>query len=129
MESHKKYGLLVRIAPNEICVASPARSNRSMFRKAEWYHVLQGGRKFDLFAEQDVAIHASQRRLVSRIYAMETLKDLEPYVDTTVFRFVERMREHRGVSIDMGKWLQLFAFGKKPPFGVPARKLCSSSQM
>ena len=76
--------------------------------------MLQGGRKFDLFAEQDVAVHASQRRLVSRIYAMETLKDLEPYVDATVFRFVERMQAQQGSNIDMGKWLQLFAFGRSP---------------
>jgi hypothetical protein len=87
----------------------------SKFRKAEWYSILQGGRKFDLFGEQDIALHASQRRLVSRIYAMETLKDLEPYVEATVARFIAKIQgmllENSVLDIDIGKWLQLFAFG------------------
>ena len=57
-----------------------------------------------------MAIHASQRRLVSRIYAMESLRDLEPYVDATVFRFVEGMRDHQGESIDM--FLSQFAYSE-----------------
>lgn len=87
----------------------------SKFRKAEWYDILQGGRKFDLFGEQDIALHASQRRLVSRIYAMGTLKDLEPYVEATVARFIAKIQdmllENSVLDIDIGKWLQLFAFG------------------
>lgn len=48
---------------------------------------------------------------------METLKDLEPYVDSTVFHFCSRMREKMvgGAEIDLGKWFQLFAFGKSWP--------------
>ena len=47
---------------------------------------------------------------------METLKDLEPYVDATVARFVAKMQRmlpaKKALDIDMGKWLQLFAFGR-----------------
>jgi hypothetical protein len=43
---------------------------------------------------------------------MSSLKDLEDYVDQTVSTFLEKMREHEGQSVDMGKWVQLFAFGK-----------------
>lgn len=94
----------------------------SKFHKAEWYGVLQGGRKFDLFAEQHVAVHASQRRLVSRIYSMESLKDLEPYVHATVSRFIQKMRELQPSSVDMGKWLQLFAFGKCAIYLTPFQR-------
>ena len=96
----------------------------SKFRKADWYDVLQGGRKFDLFGEQDIALHASQRRVVSRIYAMETLKDLEPYVDATVKSFVAKLEGvlsgNEALGIDIGEWLQWFAFGTDRILGVLA---------
>ena len=95
----------------------------SKFRKAEWYDILQGGRKFDLFGEQDVTLHASQRRLVSRIYAMETLKDLEPYVNETVGHFVAKLEQmlstEPATDVDLGKWLQLFAFGMSMEMSNP----------
>lgn len=81
------------------------------FQKSGWYSVLQGPRKFDLFAERDELIHGAQRRLVSRIYTLDNLKYLEPYVDGTITNFVRKMHEFQGTDIDMGKWLQLFAFG------------------
>ena len=82
------------------------------FRKSDWYSVIQGHRKFDLFAGQDEAIHASQRRLVSRIYAMDSLKALEKYVQDAVSHFMMKLYETQGNKIDLGVWLQLFAFGR-----------------
>lgn len=73
--------------------------------------MVQGHRKFDLFAEQNETIHGSQRRLVSRIYSLNNLKSLEPYVDDTIRRFMDKLRENQCTKTDMGKWMQLFAFG------------------
>ena len=46
---------------------------------------------------------------------METLKDLEPYVEATVARFIAKIQdmllENSVLDIDIGKWLQLLAFG------------------
>jgi hypothetical protein len=42
---------------------------------------------------------------------MESLKDLEPYVDNAVSHFMEKMDKMQGRSTDLGEWLQLFAFG------------------
>jgi hypothetical protein len=42
---------------------------------------------------------------------MSALKDLEEYVDQTVSTFLEKMKEHEGENVDMGRWVQLFAFG------------------
>lgn len=79
--------------------------------KSDWYSVWQGHRKFDLFAERNEGIHGSQRRLVSRIYSMDSLKDLEIYVDDAVSHFMAKMREMQGQNVNMGLWVQLFAFG------------------
>ena len=81
------------------------------FRKSDWYSVFQGHRKFDLFAERDEGIHGSQRRLVSKVYALDSLKDLEKYVQEAVHHFIAILHETQGTKIDLGVWLQLFAFG------------------
>ncbi|THW71757.1 cytochrome P450 family protein [Aureobasidium pullulans] len=83
----------------------------SQFHKSAWYSVLKGHRTFDPFAERDPHIHSAQKKLVIRPYAMETLKDLEPYVDSTVYHFITRMKEKMTLGeVDLGKWFQLFAF-------------------
>jgi hypothetical protein len=52
---------------------------------------------------------------------MNSLKDLEEYVDQTVATFLEKMREFEGSNVDMGKWVQLFAFGKLSCSGPSSR--------
>ncbi|KAM0717345.1 hypothetical protein Q7P37_007197 [Cladosporium fusiforme] len=112
---HKKHGPLVRTGPNELSVSDLAAIKTiygagTQFRKSKWYSVWQGHRKFDLFAERDEKIHASQRRLVSRAYSMEALRDLEPHVNTAIEIFLSKMSSLKNSPVDMGKWTQLFAF-------------------
>ncbi|KAK4980787.1 hypothetical protein LTR66_010359 [Elasticomyces elasticus] len=112
---HQKHGPLVRTGPNEVSVADPNAIKSiygagTKFRKSDWYSVWQGHRKFDIFAERNEKVHGTQRRLISRPYAMESLKELEPYVDDAVDRFMGHMKDREGETVDMGKWVQLFAF-------------------
>ncbi|GAB7338673.1 hypothetical protein MBLNU457_5399t3 [Dothideomycetes sp. NU457] len=112
---HEKHGSLVRTGPNEVSVADPAAIKQiygagTKFEKSDWYSVWQGHRTFDLFAERKSKVHGQQRKLVSRPYAMESLKDLEPYVDETTQLFLRKMDERLGQVVDMGNWFQLFAF-------------------
>lgn len=53
------------------------------------------------------------RRLVSRVYSMDSMRDLEMYAEKTVARFVMRLEERQGQTVDMGLWFQLFAFGRR----------------
>ncbi|KAK8216419.1 cytochrome P450 [Phyllosticta capitalensis] len=112
---HEEHGNLVRTGPNEVSVADLKAIKKiygagTKFQKSDWYSVWQGRRKFDLFAGRDEAIHGQHRRLVSRAYSMEALKDLEPYVNESVGLFMRKMQERQGTAVDMGKWVQLFAF-------------------
>ena len=112
---HQKHGTLVRVGPDEVSVSDPDAIKAmygagSKFRKSDLYSVFQGHRKFDLFAERDEKIHGAQRKLVSRAYSMDSLKQLEPYVDDAVRVFLGHMQDMKDQSIDMGNWLQLFAF-------------------
>lgn len=118
---HKKHGKLVRTAPNEVSISDPAAIKTiygagSKFRKSDWYSVWQGHRTFDLFGERDEKIHGKQRRLVSNIYSLDQLKKMESYVDSTLTLFLEKLGEvGKKGSVDMGKWAQMFAFGKSFP--------------
>lgn len=141
IDLHAKYGPLVRTAPNEVSVADLTAIKSiygagTKFRKSAWYSVWQGKslglmllsgtctkylrsipghRRFDLFAERNERLHGEQRRLVSRAYSMESLRDLEPFVDNAVKVFLDNMEERLGQVVDMGNWVQLFAFGLPSP--------------
>ena len=130
---HEKYGSLVRTGPNEVSVTDLSAIKKiyaagTKFSKSNWYGVWQGHRKFDLFAglsfahfhagfvsrlsyiERDERIHSSQRRLVSPIYSTNALKDLEQYMDNAVAHFCQKMQDRLGQNVDMGLFVQLFAF-------------------
>lgn len=115
---HEKHGPIVRNGPNEVSIADLSAIKTiygagTKFRKSDWYSVWQGHRKFDLFAEKDEKLHGKQRSLISSAYSMTSLKDLEPYVDDSVKRFLDAMSERQNQVVDMGKWAQLFAFGRQ----------------
>lgn len=117
IDLHHRLGGLVRTGPNEVSVSDLSAIKiiygaGSRFRKSDWYSVWQGHRKFDLFGERDERTHGEQRRLVSRAYSMESLKDLEQYVNDAVNVFLDNMSQRQGEVIDMATWVQLFAFGK-----------------
>jgi cytochrome P450 len=117
MALHDKYGTLVRTGPNEVSVSDVTAIKQiyragTKFQKSDWYSVWQGHRKFDLFAERNERLHGEQRRLVSSAYAMEALKDLEPFVDKAINVFMDCMKQREGRVVDMGNWVQLFAFGE-----------------
>lgn len=129
---HKRYGPLVRTGPNELSVADLAAIKTiygagTQFRKSTWYSVWQGHRKFDLFAERDEKIHGQQRRLVSRAYAMDALKDLEPHVNTAINTFLSKMDTLKHSSIDMGKWTQVSAKRMTPAMSKKSCLLISSA--
>ncbi|KAB8342796.1 hypothetical protein FH972_022394 [Carpinus fangiana] len=116
VDLHAKHGKLVRIAPNELSIAEPSDIKKiygagTKFRKSDWYSVWQGRRKFDLFPERDEAVHSQQRRLVARHYSMDSLKQLETYVEDAIVFFFRRMEDVRlQGTVDLGKWVQLLAF-------------------
>ncbi|KAJ5776871.1 Cytochrome p450 family protein [Penicillium odoratum] len=112
---HEKYGKLVRIGPNEVSVADLGLVRKmfaagNKYAKSSYYDSWKGKRKFDLFGERDEKAHSSMRRLVSRVYSMDSMRDLEVYAERTVNKFVTRLDEMQGQTLDMSVWFQLFAF-------------------
>ncbi|KAI1798728.1 cytochrome P450 [Daldinia bambusicola] len=112
---HRKYGKVVRVAPNVLSVADPMAFREiykagNRFWKAESYSVLQGSRPFDLAGQRNEKIHSEQRKLVARAYSMDSITYLEPQVHSVLVSLVDRLRGIRAQPIDLGYWIQLFAF-------------------
>ena len=69
-----------------------------------------------LFTSTDEVFHAKLRRAASNAYAMSSLVQFEPFLDSTIQEFVKQLREryvddeNSDKTLDFGEWLQLFAF-------------------
>lgn len=53
---------------------------------------------------------------------MESLKDLEKYDDHAIAHLVKLMHERQNKNVNMGLFVQLFAFGKIPSAILLLRK-------
>ncbi|KAH9825681.1 Cytochrome-P450 [Teratosphaeria destructans] len=115
MKLHRKYGKVVRVAPGVVSIADPDAYREiykagNKYPKAEFYGAIQGDRSFDLFGQQDERVHSEQRKLVARAYSMDSMVKLEPAVEQTLLKVLKKLDALCGREIDLGAWLQLYAF-------------------
>ncbi|KAH6995544.1 cytochrome P450 [Ilyonectria sp. MPI-CAGE-AT-0026] len=122
---HERYGPVVRLGPRAVSVADPEAikiiySAGSGFLKTSFYPVQQAlakGRRLEtMFNTANEKYHARLRRSVSNAYAMSTLVNFEPFVDSTTTEFLKQLKlrfanqpGNEGVC-DFGAWLQYYAF-------------------
>ncbi|KAH7022054.1 pisatin demethylase [Ilyonectria destructans] len=122
---HEKYGNIVRLGPRTVSVGDPEAIKiiyglNSGFVKSDFYPVQQttanGTPLQSMFNTTDNKFHAKLRRAVSNAYAMSTLVNFEPLVDSTSVEFLKQLKERyanragdSGIC-DLGQWLQFYAF-------------------
>lgn len=91
-----------------------------MYLQSNFYPVQQTVAKGQvlqsLFNTTDEKFHAKLRRAVSNAYAMSTLVNFEPFVDSTSTVFLKQLKQRfadrtdaSGIC-DFGTWLQFYAF-------------------
>ncbi|KAF5710897.1 pisatin demethylase cytochrome P450 [Fusarium mundagurra] len=120
---HEKHGSVVRLGPNTVSIADPAAiqtiyAHNSGYTKSDFYPVQQtinksGKRLITLFTSQDEKFHSQLRRSVSNAYAMSTLVQFEPFVDSTTTEFFKQLDQryaNQNDVLDFGTWLQYYAF-------------------
>ena len=112
---HRRYGPLVRIAPNEISVADPEAVKviygiKSGFTKTDFYPPFAPNISLhgDNFTQLDERKHAERRRYTNNIYSMSTILEGEKYIDGCADVFLEKMAKFAaaGKTVDLGEWLQ-----------------------
>ncbi|EXJ71806.1 uncharacterized protein A1O5_05616 [Cladophialophora psammophila CBS 110553] len=116
---HKRYGPIVRLAPNRFSIGDPAAIRTiygpgSKFYKSNYY-IPFGAPSMehkDVFSETSNAKHALERRKTSNMYAMSSLVSYEPFVDKVNGEFMAALAghaEHRR-AFDLFTWMQFYAF-------------------
>lgn len=64
----------------------------------------------NVFATRDVQYHKEVRSSVAQKYSLSSLKQMEPFVDACSDIFLDTMRELAGQPVDLGEWVQWYAF-------------------
>jgi Cytochrome P450 len=63
-----------------------------------------------MFSTRDPAYHQALRRPVSQKFSMSSIKTLEPFTDECTEIFIQAMKDLEGKAVDLGTWLQWYAF-------------------
>jgi hypothetical protein len=89
----------------------------SGYVKSGFYPVMQNfsaGRAIQsMFNTTDETLHRQLKRPVAHAYAMSTLKEFEPFVDSTTSLLLQKLAEKyadTGTECDLGQWLHWYAF-------------------
>ncbi|KAK8004078.1 Tyrosine-protein phosphatase non-receptor type 6 [Apiospora arundinis] len=129
---HRKYGPVVRIAPNEVSLSSPRAARAVLsagkrFYKTDFYAVFPPPENPDIFTEIREDVHAQKKKVANVPYSMAAMRQLSPFIDDTIDLLVSRLGEFcpsasgimtpgggiggmaRG-KVDLGAWLHYFAF-------------------
>lgn len=124
IELHRKYGPVVRIAPNEVSIASPEAARILLsagkgFHKTKFYGVFPPPENPDIFTEYREEVHAQKKRVANVPYSMAAMQQLSPFINDTIELFMRKIDEHRAAGVgagpkgkvfDLGAYLHYFAF-------------------
>ncbi|KAE8347348.1 hypothetical protein BDV24DRAFT_173226 [Aspergillus arachidicola] len=116
-ELHRKYGPIVRIAPDEVDISSLAEFREihragSPFLKSKWYEKFVPSKRSGVFTMRDPKEHAARRKLFARPFSKSELRRTwEPAVREKVQLAVSQIqRELKAVGkSDLLKWWTFLA--------------------
>ncbi|KAK0384854.1 hypothetical protein NLU13_7332 [Sarocladium strictum] len=121
-DSHKKYGTVVRIAPNHISIAHEEAINVILghgngLLKSSFYDAFVTTDR-SIFTTRDRASHSRKRRIVSHTFSPKSVLTLEPHLMHHIAIFVEKLEEiaerRAGASgfaeIDCMRWHMFLTF-------------------
>ncbi|KAK4935523.1 hypothetical protein LTR10_023434 [Elasticomyces elasticus] len=128
---HKRYGPIVRIAPNELLI-SDARYFKliygigSHFTKSAWYRAMDHDAEdgFNLLAESNMKKYWHQRRLISPVFTTQELLQHENLMSKPLRRLVERIKLGLGKPQALVDWMNILSldlltemtFGRSPDY-------------
>lgn len=139
LETHQKYGPVVRIAPNEISVVDQ-KALKLLYghghnaKKSEWYAVWDPPIDHQqFFSARDRKQHSFLRKRVSSAYSMSAILRYEPFIQGCLDTMLSKLHKHAegGTTVDMAKWTNALAFDivGELGFGAPLGHLESESDV
>ena len=70
----------------------------------------KGEKQESLFSTRDPAYHKALKVPVAQLFSMTNMKNFEPYADECTRIFISAMQDLEGQHVDLGEWLQWYAF-------------------
>ncbi|KAJ6005379.1 cytochrome P450 [Penicillium sp. IBT 35674x] len=116
---HDKYGPIIRTGPSTVDISDPSTlpiiyGIGSKFLKSAFYDVFspyfEDKVMPSMFTVRDPIAHQALRRPVAQKFSMSSINSLEPFADECTGIFIDAMRDLEGQQIDLGAWLQWYAF-------------------
>ncbi|ESZ98305.1 benzoate 4-monooxygenase cytochrome P450 [Sclerotinia borealis F-4128] len=122
IDSHRKYGIAVRIGPNTISFSDPSLigtiyTTKNAWLKSDMYRpndvLLQGKRMSNFFNTADTSWHDKYMKPVRGLWTMTKVLEVETLIDETLERLIEKLStSFADVSKTcmMDDWLAYFAW-------------------
>lgn len=121
LDLHKKYGPVVRIAPNELAFADPAAWNdiqghrtkgQLEFEKAQLFYRPIETMEIDIISA-DRTEHGLLRRTLSHGFSDKSLREQQPLIQGYIDKLIERLHENSNggsKTIDIMAWYNFTTF-------------------
>lgn len=121
---HKKYGPVVRMAPNyldldyDTCASliKTCFDTKGVWRKTDW-HAVSGFKvgnetRFNIFSEVRPAEHSRMKKPIAKYWTTSAVARMEPHIDTVVAFFAKQLQDQfadgppgaMGKAFDFGQW-------------------------
>ncbi|KAM7213239.1 cytochrome P450 [Rhypophila decipiens] len=122
---HRKYGPILRVAPDEVTFAQPEawndiflpRQDQKPFLKDRLWWSRQPGQPDNLLSAIDPESHARIRKALSPGFTPRALRSQEPILQRYTSLLTERLREQvlatgekGAANVDMGQWFHFTTF-------------------
>lgn len=117
LDLHRRYGRLVRIAPNELSCSDPEAikelyRSRGPLEKSDFYSTWTNtalSKHDNHFAITNEKKHGERRRIVSHIYSLSNVLKSEKYIDDCSRLLIRKLGSFadKDEIVDMGNWLQM----------------------
>ncbi|CAH0018868.1 unnamed protein product [Clonostachys rhizophaga] len=118
---HERYGPIVRLGPNLVSINSADELNTiygvsALFYKSRFYSLAEGydeeGLIPDPFVTTDKLMHSRLRRGAANAYSLNSMVQLEAYVDPVTERLANKIRKEYATgkkTVNLGKLVQQYA--------------------
>lgn len=134
-ELHRRYGDIVRIAPDEVSFAKPEAwediyvnvPNRPAFPKSKLWHGAPAGRPNSILNARDPKMHSRFRKAMDPAFTDKAVRAQEPvvnfHIQTLISKLDKLASNKEGAVVDIVRWLGFVVFdqigdlGFGEPFG------------